>query len=83
MAVEPKAIGDELADLRAQVEKLLNERVAPSVSRIADQAEDYARHAANEMRHRTDQLSGTVREQPLTAILIAAAVGWIIGRVTR
>lgn len=85
MAAEDKArnIADELAELRSQVESMMKDRVAPSVSRIAGQAEDYAKQAADEVRYRADQFSGTVRDQPLTAILIAGAVGWLIGRVTR
>lgn len=85
MATDDKArnIADELAELRAQVEALLKDRVEPTAARVAHQAEGYARQAADEVRHRADQLSGTVREQPLVAILVAGVIGWLIGRVTR
>jgi len=78
-----RAIGDELAELRDQVQKLMKERVTPGVSRLAGHAEDYAKQAADEVRQRADQFSGTVRDQPITAVLVAAALGYLVGRVTR
>ena len=35
------------------------------------------------VRDQAQMVSGRVKEQPLIALMIAAAVGWIIGRVMR
>ncbi len=35
------------------------------------------------MRGQAETVSGKVREQPLLAVLIAAAIGYALGRVTR
>ena len=39
--------------------------------------------AAGAVRDQADAVSGKVREQPLLAVLIAAAVGYVLGRATR
>ncbi|PPQ28315.1 hypothetical protein [Rhodopila globiformis] len=39
--------------------------------------------ASGVMRDQAEMVSGRVREQPLIALLVAATVGWIIGRVMR
>jgi ElaB/YqjD/DUF883 family membrane-anchored ribosome-binding protein len=39
--------------------------------------------AAGVVRDQADAVSGKVREQPLLAILIAAAVGYALGRTIR
>jgi ElaB/YqjD/DUF883 family membrane-anchored ribosome-binding protein len=62
----------QIAYLRDQVETLMRDRVTPAVSNIAGRAEA-AVHSAG----------GSVQEHPLAAILAAAAVGYIAGRLTR
>ena len=39
--------------------------------------------AADSVRGQAETVSGKVREQPLLAVLIAAAIGYALGRVTR
>jgi ElaB/YqjD/DUF883 family membrane-anchored ribosome-binding protein len=62
----------QIARLRGQVEILMRDRVTPAVSNMAGRAEA-AVHSAG----------GSVREHPLVAILAAAAIGYIVGRLTR
>jgi ElaB/YqjD/DUF883 family membrane-anchored ribosome-binding protein len=62
----------QIARLREQVEALMKDRITPAVADFAGRAES-AVHSA----------SGAVRDQAQMAIVIAAAVGWIIGRVMR
>jgi hypothetical protein len=35
------------------------------------------------VRDQAEMVSGRVKEQPLIALLVAATLGWIIGRVMR
>jgi ElaB/YqjD/DUF883 family membrane-anchored ribosome-binding protein len=85
MAIESKApsqpedLQDQIARLRAQLDVLLKEKVTPAVAAVAGRAEE----AAQTARQQADVLAGHVRARPLTSILIAAAVGWVIGRATR
>ena len=73
----------QIAQLRAQVQTLMEERVTPALSKAASQAGDYA-HQAQDMAHdQTEMLSEQVRESPLAAIMIAAGVGYLLGRIAR
>ncbi len=65
-------ISDQLAGLRAQVEQLTNERIRPAVN-----------DAAHQVKVQTDALAARIREQPIAAVLIAAGVGFLIGRAMR
>ncbi len=83
---EPTGSGDthsQIARLREQVEALMKDRVTPAVTEAAGRAESAIHGATDTMREQVETVSGKVREQPLVAILIAAAVGFILGRATR
>ena len=73
----------QIARLREQVEALMKDRVTPAVAEAAGRAESAVYGAANTVREQAEAVSGKVREQPLLAVLIAAAIGYVLGRVTR
>jgi ElaB/YqjD/DUF883 family membrane-anchored ribosome-binding protein len=84
----------QIARLRQQVEGLMRDRVQPAVSDFAGRAEsamgsasgamrDATGYASGVVRDQAEMVSGRVKEQPLIALLVAATVGWIIGRVMR
>ncbi len=73
----------QIARLREQVEALMKDRVTPAVAEAAGRAESAIQGAADTMREQVETVTGKVREQPLLAILIAAAVGYVLGRATR
>ena len=73
----------QIAQLRDQVQSLVSERVTPALSNAASTAEDYARQARDMASDQTEMLSDQVRESPLAAILIAAGVGYLLGRIAR
>ncbi|MCK8783485.1 hypothetical protein M0638_03695 [Roseomonas sp. NAR14] len=72
---------DELARLRAQVERLMDERVTPALAGAADTMEGYGRRAKEAVEEQAESLSETVRERPLLAVGIAAAAGYLLGRL--
>jgi ElaB/YqjD/DUF883 family membrane-anchored ribosome-binding protein len=74
---------DQIKQLRDQVDVLMRERVAPAVSQAANRAQEAARHAQDIAQDQVETLSGHVRETPITSVLIAAAVGFLIGRIAR
>ena len=81
-----EAAGDataQIARLREQVETLMKDRVTPAVADAAGRAESALHAAADTVRGQAETVSGKVREQPLLAVLIAAAIGYVLGRVTR
>ncbi len=73
----------QISQLRDQVQNLMSERVTPALSNAAGTAEDYARQAREMASDQAEMLSDQVRESPLAAILIAAGVGYLLGRVAR
>ena len=73
----------QIARLREQVETLMKDRVTPAVAEAAGRAEQAMYGAAGAVRDQAEAVSGRVREQPLIAVLIAAAIGYALGRVMR
>jgi ElaB/YqjD/DUF883 family membrane-anchored ribosome-binding protein len=73
----------QIARLREQVETLMKDRVTPAMADFAGRAENAVANASETVRGQADAISGQVRERPLISILIAAGVGWAIGRIMR
>ncbi len=73
----------QIAQLRDQVQNLMSERVTPALANAAGTAEDYARQAKDMASDQAEMLSDQVRESPLAAIMIAAGVGYLLGRIAR
>jgi ElaB/YqjD/DUF883 family membrane-anchored ribosome-binding protein len=73
----------QIVRLREQVEALMKDRVTPAVAEFAGRAENAVHSASGVVRDQAQVVSGRVKEQPLTAILIAMAVGWVVGRAMR
>ncbi len=73
----------QIARLREQVEALMKERVTPAVADLAGRAEQAVYGATSVARDQAEAISNRVRDQPLLALLIAAGVGYLIGRTTR
>lgn len=73
----------QLRQLREQVNELMEERVSPVLSDAADRATQAARRARKFTHEQADVVTDRVRDQPLVAIGVAAAVGYVLGRLTR
>jgi ElaB/YqjD/DUF883 family membrane-anchored ribosome-binding protein len=74
---------EQIAKLREQVEGLMRDRVTPALAGAAGRAETAARQAGDMAREQTEALSGRVRNQPIMALLVAAAAGYLVGRISR
>jgi len=73
----------QIARLREQVEALMRDRVTPALADAAGRAERAINGAADSVRGQAETVSGKVREQPLVAVLIAAGIGYLLGRAMR
>jgi ElaB/YqjD/DUF883 family membrane-anchored ribosome-binding protein len=73
----------QIGRLRAQVEALMRDKVAPVVGTATERMGAVAHDAGDAMRERADALAGTVRDRPLTAVAIAAVLGYLLGRTGR
>jgi len=74
---------EELRQLRKQVDELMESRVTPMLSDAAHRASDAAQRARDYTGERADEVANRVRDRPLLAIGVAAAVGFLFGRLTR
>jgi ElaB/YqjD/DUF883 family membrane-anchored ribosome-binding protein len=74
---------EQIARLREQVETLMKDRITPAVADAAGRAEAAVYGAAGAVREQAETVSSKVREQPLLAVLIAAGIGYVLGRATR
>ncbi len=79
----PQDASEQIAQLREQVQSLINDRVAPALSQAADTAQHYASQARDMVEDQSEALSERVREAPIVAILVATGLGYIIGRIAR
>jgi ElaB/YqjD/DUF883 family membrane-anchored ribosome-binding protein len=68
----------ELAHLRQQVDGLMTQSISPTVSALAHRAEDAAHAASHAVTAKADELSATVKAQPLAAIAVAGAAGFLL-----
>ncbi len=74
---------EQIAQLREQVQSLMADRVAPAISQAADTAQQYASQARDLYQEQSAALSERVREAPVVAIMVAAGLGYVIGRIAR
>ena len=87
VASKAKTVADDtqeqIQSLRAQVEQLLNQHVTPALADAAGKAETAVQSARDVTNAQVETVSAQVRDQPIIAIGIAAAVGFLIGRIAR
>jgi ElaB/YqjD/DUF883 family membrane-anchored ribosome-binding protein len=80
---KPDEAQAQIAELRGQVEQLMKQRVTPALGDAAQRVETAVRNVTEFALEQVQAISSRVREQPITALLIAAAMGYLIGRVSR
>lgn len=82
---DPKGQAEDIAaqvsSLRDQVEQLLNDRITPAVGEAADRAESALHTARDFTSENLATVTEQVQGQPLIALALAAAVGYLLGRV--
>jgi ElaB/YqjD/DUF883 family membrane-anchored ribosome-binding protein len=71
-SIDSGNISDQLAGLRAEVDRLTNERIRPAFD-----------DATTRVKEQADAVAARVRDQPIAAVLIAAGIGFLVGRAVR
>lgn len=74
-------IQGELTQLRGQVERLMRESITPALANAAETAEEYATKAKDIVAEQSERVAGLVKERPLLAVGLAAAGGFLLGRL--
>jgi len=73
----------EIAALRAKVDMLVQNRVTPAFNAMAQEAETLAHNATDTMKAQATRLTEGVKDQPVLALGIAAAVGFMLATLVR
>jgi ElaB/YqjD/DUF883 family membrane-anchored ribosome-binding protein len=74
---------DEIRALRDQVNALMDDRVSPAFNDASKRATEAAHRARGYAEDQAEMVSDRVRDQPLIAIAVAAAVGFLFGRISK
>jgi len=82
MAISDNA-REEIRNLRDQVNQLMDDRVSPAFSDASKRAGQAATRARAYTEDRAELVADRVRDQPFIAIGVAAAVGFLFGRITK
>ncbi len=87
MTTSPESIasdtGEQIRQLRAQLDALMADRIQPAIAAAAETATKGVQRAGKLAEEEIEVVSTHVRNRPLTSILAAAAVGYLIARLTR
>ena len=70
----------QINQLREQVETLMKERINPAIADVAGRAGTAVRRGQSVISEQAEVVSNQVEERPLVAILIAAGIGYLLGR---
>ncbi|GBR45487.1 hypothetical protein [Neokomagataea thailandica] len=74
---------EHIESLRAQVEQVLKDIVTPNLLKAADKTDVAVANARKFKDYEIENVSTRVRAQPIAAILISAAIGFVAGRFSR
>lgn len=73
----------QIARLKAQVDALSRDSMVSTVSNLREPANEAMREALDTVRYRGRAMMGTIRDQPIAAVAVAAVVAFFLGRMTR
>lgn len=79
---------EEIESLKAQLEKLIGQRVTPVLGKASEQAGAFTEQAVANAREladhaRTDLAKQTRGQTPWVSIAVSGVVGFILGRLSR
>jgi ElaB/YqjD/DUF883 family membrane-anchored ribosome-binding protein len=73
----------QIDQLRRQMNSLVGDHVTPTLNQAADRLQTTAKQAHSYTMDQADSVAEQVRDRPLVAIAVAAAVGYVLGRFVR
>jgi ElaB/YqjD/DUF883 family membrane-anchored ribosome-binding protein len=73
----------QIGRLRDQVETLIRDRVGPAFNDATSKAGAAVQGANEAVRFGADEFARAVRAEPLVAVAVAAAIGFVLGRISR
>jgi ElaB/YqjD/DUF883 family membrane-anchored ribosome-binding protein len=73
----------QVRQLRSAVESVMRNTVTPALADAFERAATATEYTTERARRHSETVADNVRGRPLIAIALAAAVGFLFGRVTR
>jgi ElaB/YqjD/DUF883 family membrane-anchored ribosome-binding protein len=80
---EMKALRDDLAAMASTVKEMAAQRAEEVVENISETVKMTAAEAQRRGEAMAGEVEEMIRNRPLTAVLIAAAVGYLAGKISR
>lgn len=80
---EMKALRDDLAALAGTVKEMATQRAETIVENISETVKMTAAEAQERGEAMAGEIEEMIRNRPLTAVLVAAAVGFLAGKILR
>ena len=78
-----KALRDDLAALAGTVKEMAAQRAETIVENISETVKMTAAEAQERGEAMAGEIEAMIRNRPLTAVLVAAAVGFLAGKILR
>jgi ElaB/YqjD/DUF883 family membrane-anchored ribosome-binding protein len=73
----------QIAELRRQMDGLMRDRIRPAVGRAAEMADTAIHEMSDAGRDHVATVTRGVRAKPVTSVLVAAGIGYVLGRIFR
>ena len=80
---EMKALRDDLAALAGTVKEMAAQRAEAVVENISETVRMTAAEAQQRGEAMAGEIEEMIRNRPLTAVLVAAAIGYLAAKITR
>ena len=80
---EMKALRDDLAALAGTVKEMAAQRAEAVVENISETVRMTAAEAQQRGEAMAGEIEDMIRNRPLTAVLVAAGIGYLVAKITR
>src|SRR5450755_2111212 len=77
-----KSANAQIQRLQDEVETMVRDTIAPTLAQIVSQAASSAVYGSKQVREYSDTMAVGIQSRPLMSVLVAAAIGFVAGRIT-
>jgi ElaB/YqjD/DUF883 family membrane-anchored ribosome-binding protein len=77
-----KSANAQIQRIQDEVEAIMRDTIVPSLAEIVAKTATSAVHGSKQVREYSDTVAVGVRGRPLISIAVAAAIGFVAGRIT-
>ena len=77
-----KSANAQIQRLQDEVEPMVRDTIAPALAQIVSQAASSALYGSKQVREYSDTMAVGIQSRPFILVLVAAAIGFVVGRIT-